>query len=129
LKDLIASTPGQEGKWFATAKTLGHFDLAAELANQSPVNIGTLNRAARDFVDKEPAFALDSALACLKWLAAGEFYEITSVDVRDAVRSALKAAETVGRREDVLRRITALAEDSRADAFVREHISVAQTGR
>ena len=129
LRDLIASTPEQEGKWFATAKTLGHFDLAIELANQSPVNINTLNRAARDFVDNEPAFALDSALACLKWLAAGEFYEITSVDVRDAVRFALKAAETVGRREDVLRRITSLAEDSRTDAFVREHISVAQTGR
>jgi tetratricopeptide (TPR) repeat protein len=129
LRDLIAGTPGQEGKWFATAKTLGHFDLAVELANQSPVNIGTLNRAARDFLDKEPAFALNSALACLRWLAAGEFYEITSADVRDAVRFALKAAENVGRREDVLLRITALAKDSRTDAFVREHISVAQTGR
>ncbi len=129
LKDLIASTPGQEGKWFATAKTLGHFDLAVELANQSPVNIGTLNRAARDFLDKEPSFALHTALACLKWLAAGEFYEISSVDVREAVRFALKAAETVGLQEDVLRRFTALTEDSRTDAFVREQISVALAGR
>lgn len=128
LRDLIASTPGQEGKWFATAKTLGHFGLAVELANQSPVNIDTLNRAARDFIEKEPAFALDSALACLKWLAAGEFYEITSIDVRNAVHFALKAAETVGRREDVLRRVTALAEDPRTEVYVREHISVSLSG-
>jgi hypothetical protein len=28
LGDLIASTPGEEGKWFATAKTLKQYDLA-----------------------------------------------------------------------------------------------------
>ena len=27
LADLIASTPGEEGKWFATAKSLQRFDL------------------------------------------------------------------------------------------------------
>jgi hypothetical protein len=31
LGDLIASTPGEEGKWFATAKTLKQYDLALAL--------------------------------------------------------------------------------------------------
>jgi hypothetical protein len=36
LSDLVAATPGQEGKWFATAKELGFYDLALELADRSP---------------------------------------------------------------------------------------------
>ena len=32
LGDLIASTPGDEGRWFATARSLGRLDLAIPLA-------------------------------------------------------------------------------------------------
>ncbi|HFD86223.1 MAG TPA: hypothetical protein ENJ35_00935, partial [Gammaproteobacteria bacterium] len=56
LSDLIATTPGEEGKWFATAKELKLFDLALELANRSPCDPKTLTRAARDFLDTKPAF-------------------------------------------------------------------------
>jgi hypothetical protein len=31
LRDLVASQPGQEGKWFAAAKNSGFFELAIEL--------------------------------------------------------------------------------------------------
>ncbi len=48
LADLIATTPGEEGKWFATAKTLKRFDLAMQLAWKSPCDPKTLIRAARD---------------------------------------------------------------------------------
>jgi hypothetical protein len=48
LGDLIASTPGQEGKWFAAAKTLKQYDLALALAQRSAVDPKTLVRAARD---------------------------------------------------------------------------------
>ncbi|MBC7378447.1 MAG: hypothetical protein H7346_13580, partial [Burkholderiaceae bacterium] len=47
LGDLIASAPGEEGKWFATAKTLKQFDLAIALASRSPVDPKTLVRVAR----------------------------------------------------------------------------------
>ncbi|MFY9975129.1 MAG: hypothetical protein WAK53_12785 [Chromatiaceae bacterium] len=57
LDDLIAQTPGEEGKWFATAKTLRLLDLAQDLARRSPVDIGTLLPAARDHPDGDPAFA------------------------------------------------------------------------
>ncbi len=56
----IQSMPGEEGKWFATAKEAGLLDLAIELANRSPSEPRTLTRAARDFMDKNPAFALEA---------------------------------------------------------------------
>ena len=37
LADLIEASPGDEGKWFATAKEIGLLDLAVELAAQRPV--------------------------------------------------------------------------------------------
>ncbi|MEN8800507.1 MAG: hypothetical protein ABF297_00905, partial [Thiogranum sp.] len=69
LADLIATTPGEEGKWFATAKELKLYDLALELANRTPCDPKTLTRAARDYLDMEPAFALGSAMAALHWLS------------------------------------------------------------
>jgi hypothetical protein len=36
LRDLIEGSPGDEGKWFATAKELGLLELALELASASP---------------------------------------------------------------------------------------------
>ena len=82
LADLIATTPGEEGKWFATAKEIRLFDLALELANRSPCDPKTLTRAARDYLESEPAFALGSAMAALRWLSEGWGYEVTSADVK-----------------------------------------------
>jgi hypothetical protein len=45
LRDLTASQPGQEGKWFAAAKNAGDFELAIELARRSPADLRTLTRA------------------------------------------------------------------------------------
>jgi tetratricopeptide (TPR) repeat protein len=36
LRDLVTTTPGEEGKWFATAKELGLLDEAIRLANETP---------------------------------------------------------------------------------------------
>jgi hypothetical protein len=69
LRDLIASTPGAQGKWFAAAKDAGFFSIAIELANTSPTDPRTLTRAARDFADKQPDFAMAAGLAALRWLA------------------------------------------------------------
>jgi len=96
LKDLISSTPGEEGKWFATAKTLKQYDLALELARRAPVDPKTLVRAARDHVKSQPAFALEVALMALYWMARGLGYELTSADVCGARDHALAAAEALG---------------------------------
>lgn len=86
LGDLIASTPGEEGKWFATVKTLKQYDLTLALARRSPVDPKTPVRAARDHLD----------LAALYWMARGEGYELTGVDVAAAGEHAMVAATALG---------------------------------
>jgi hypothetical protein len=122
IDDLIAQTPGEEGKWFATAKDLGLLDLALDLARRSPVDIGTLLRAARDHLEREPAFALETATAALGWMAAGQFYELKAGDVWQAMGYALRAAEAHDRVEATRGLIQALAQDPTPDAFVREQL-------
>jgi tetratricopeptide (TPR) repeat protein len=45
LGDLVATAPGDEGKWFATAKEVGLLDEAIRLANQAACDPKTLTRA------------------------------------------------------------------------------------
>ena len=108
LRDLIASTPGEEGKWYAAAKEAGHLELAAQLVDQSPCDPKTLTRAARDFENKHPEFALRAGLAAMRWLAAGYGYKVTGADVWAAYSHTLKAAEQLGRRDEVREQIRAL---------------------
>jgi len=114
LEDLIALTPGEEGKWFATAKSLGMLPLALKLAHQSPCEPKTLNRAARDFLDKEPKFALGVAMASLHWLSQGWGYEVTGADVRTAFDYAIKAAEKLGLEEQVQGDINKIIDQDRS---------------
>ena len=124
LSDLIATTPGEEGKWFATAKELELYDLALELANRSPCDPKTLTRAARDYLDSEPAFALESAITALRWLSEGWGYEVTSVDVVEAYDRAMDAAARLNKVDDVNERIRQLgdASDNAAVQFVRKAV-------
>jgi len=124
LSDLIATTPGEDGKWFATAKELELYDLALELANRSPCDPKTLTRAARDYLDAEPAFALGSAMAALRWLSEGWGYEVTSVDVVEAYDRAMDAAAKLNMVDDVNERIRQLGEasDNAAVKFVRKAV-------
>lgn len=96
LRDLIASTPGAEGKWFAAAKDAGLFTLAAELATQSPTDPRTLTRAARDFAADQPQFAIHAALSALRWIARGHGYEITGVDIQDTAHVLQQASIHAG---------------------------------
>ncbi len=122
LDDLIAQTPGEEGKWFATAKTLGLLDLALDLARRSPVDTGTLLRAARDHLDSEPVFALKTATTALRQMAAGQFYELKAGEVWQAVGYALRAAESLDRVETTQSLIQALVQDPNTDSFVRQQL-------
>lgn len=101
LEDLVETTPGEEGKWFAAAKSVGLLDEALELARRSPCDPRTLTRAARDFAAKEPAFAVEAGLLALHWLVEGFGYEITSADVRAAYDTTMAAADQLGETESV----------------------------
>lgn len=96
LADLVATTPGEDGKWFAAAKDAGLFNQALELAARTPCDPKTLTRAARDFTDKQPAFAVGAGLLALHWLVLGYGYDISSADVWAAYDHTLAAARRHG---------------------------------
>jgi hypothetical protein len=98
LADLVAATPGDEGKWFAATKDLGLYEEALVLASESPCDPKTLARAARDFEERRPEFALDAALLALEWLAKGYGYEVTGAEIWLAYSKAVSTAERLGRR-------------------------------
>ncbi|WP_430233542.1 hypothetical protein [Paraburkholderia tropica] len=117
LSDLVAASPGKPGKWFAAAKDAGLFNQAIKLVNASPTDPRTLTRAARDFAQKQPEFAMAAGLAALHWISLGYGYEITSVDVLDASRATLQAAGHAGVNPDSVReRIRLLASGTSAHA-------------
>jgi hypothetical protein len=116
LDDLVASTPGQEGKWFAAAKDAGLYDEAIALAQRTPCDPRTLTRAARDFAATQPRFAVEAGLAALRWITAGYGYEITGVDVLAACASTLAAARNGGWIDEIEGRIRALIAGPRSTA-------------
>jgi hypothetical protein len=105
LQDLIAASPGEEGKWFATAKELKQFDLAIKLAATSPCEPRTLMRASRDYRESNPDFAVQAGLSALAWLLKGHGYEITNADVLEAYDSAMQAAHAANKEAQTHDRI------------------------
>ena len=114
LLDLVQLTPGDEGKWFAAAKDARLFDEAVALANRTPCDPKTLTRAARDFAEKNPAFAVEAGLAALRWIIHGYGYEITGADVWAAYSHTIKAAANVDGGHDIRHRILALIDSAGA---------------
>lgn len=108
LADLVKTTPGDEGKWFAAAKDAGLFDEALALAARTPCDPRTLTRAARDYAEKRPAFAVGAGLLAISWLSQGYGYEVTSADVWDAYRATMAASHKHGSTDEVTQRIREL---------------------
>lgn len=120
LADLVQTTPGDEGKWFAAAKEVGPYDEALALASRTPCDPKTLTRAARDFADHQPAFATQAGLLALSWLVQGYGYEITGADVWAAYSSTIKAAEKSGTAGEVREHIKTMVGDAGPGGFVAQ---------
>lgn len=103
LRDLVASQPGNEGKWFAAAKDAGFFELAIELASRSPSDPRTLIRAAKDYAVERPEFALAARMTALRRIANGWGYDITGANVLDAYATVMAAAGIAGVDETVVK--------------------------
>jgi hypothetical protein len=88
------------------------------LASRAPCDTKTLARAARDFGEKEPAFAIGAGLLALHWLVQGYGYEITGADVWNAYRATLAAAERRGKGAEVKAQIRKLVAGEPAGGFV-----------
>lgn len=130
LGDLVAGSPGSEGKWFTAAKSLGLYDEAIALVQSSPCDPRTLIRAARDFERREPGFALEAGIAALRWIAEGEGYEIDTSDAYQAHEHAMKAAANAGREDEARERIREVIGggsqgDRHALSWLRERLGIA----
>jgi len=110
LAGLIDGTPGDEGKWFAAAKSAGLLTEAAELAQRFPCDPRTLTRATRDFAASHPDFARSVGMAALKWLLCGYGYDLTAQDVANALNHTLEAARNEGSEADTMLSIQQLIE-------------------
>ncbi len=120
LADLVASTPGEEGKWFATAKSIGLLDEAIDLANRSPCNPQTLVRAARDMRESDPEFAMQAGMTALRWMLVGHGNDLTAADVLAALRFTMESAARVGKQEDALAALRELMGTKGADEWVAD---------
>ena len=90
--------------------------MAVDLVTRSPTDPRTLNRAARDFAEKQPQFTLAVGLASLRWIAMGQGYDITGGDLLDAYLAVMRAAPGAG------------ADSHQIRAQIRDLISEAPTG-
>jgi hypothetical protein len=118
LADLVATTPGEEGKCFAAAKEAGLYHEALALASRSPCDPRTLTRAARDLAEEQPDFAVGAGLLALQWLVHGYGYEITGADVWAAYASTMKAAEKNRTAAETRERIKELVRGEKGGGFV-----------
>ena len=122
LIDLIEAR-GDQGKWFAAAKSAGFLDIALECAGRGTTEPATLLRAARDFAKSEPRFSAQIALQTVSDLLAGKGYEPTTLDLSSACDHFLSATAQFNdakSAEDVLRRVLHDAESGVSDARMCE---------
>jgi hypothetical protein len=119
LKDLVASRPGDEGKWFAAAKDAKLYGLALNVAQKSPVDHRTLMRAANEFGAKEPLFAMNCGVLALYWICAGRAYDVTTVEILTAYDLTLRAAEVAQCRDGTLKHLRIMLEGFPQDRVVR----------
>jgi tetratricopeptide (TPR) repeat protein len=125
LRDLIKSTPGYEGKWFAAAKSAKLYDLALELANSSPCDPRTLIRACRDQANTQSEFAMEVGLAAIRWMREGYGYEITGIDVFNVYDHTFKAGKNIGKKQMIVETFQKISEDkTNKGSFVGKHLAM-----
>lgn len=123
LADLAADTPGEEGKWFAAAKEARPYDLALDFARRSPCDPRTLARAARDFGERLPAFAVEAGVLSLHWIVEGHAYEVAGHEGLEVFSHTMRAAELNGALEKTRERIGQLAGRDTRDGIVRRSLA------
>lgn len=118
LNDLVASRPGEEGKWFAAAKDAKRYAFALQLARKSPVDHRTLIRAARDMCESEPLFAMNCGILAIHWICAGYGYDVTVAEVRSAYDHVMHAAKLAQCQEAALTSLREVRERFPQEHFV-----------
>jgi hypothetical protein len=110
LAHVVDESPGEEGKWFAAAKSAGLLKEAVSLAEEYPCDPVTLTRAAKGFLDRNPEFALKVGYAAVRWLLAGYGRDISPTDVMASCMVTLLAGVRTGCSTEIRERIGRLTE-------------------
>lgn len=116
LADLLLASPGQEGRWFATAVSLRFYALAAEIAGRAPCDPRTLVRAGAQRLEADPEFAGEVAIAAIASICGGHGVEITGEDVFAAYDLAHSAALRTGSPARLKAQVAALCDQPHAAA-------------
>jgi hypothetical protein len=77
-----------------------------------------LNRAALDFIETQPQFAIEVGLSSLAWILAGRIYEVTAGEVMAALDAIKRAALVAGSAEQTLLRVRMLLDAYPQERFV-----------
>ena len=118
LDELINSSPGEEGKWFATANKLGLYEKALYLAIKSPCNPKTLMRASENTLETNAKYSQECALIAIHWMVNGYDYDITPLDVNIALRNAFNIADHLHNHEEVRKRIEKISRTSKGNMHI-----------
>jgi len=79
-----------------------------------------LNRAALDFIETRPLFAIEAGLLSLRWILAGSGYEVTAGEVMTAFDASTRAAMVAGSFDQTLLRVRTLLDAYPQNLFVRK---------
>lgn len=110
----LANAYGDPGRFFAAAKDAGFYDVALQFAQTGRTDPRTLSRAARDLAATQPAFAMTVGRLALERLLQGYGYEVTYLDVSDAYRHFVEAADRLGLKESAIQDAVGLAKFAKA---------------
>ncbi len=121
LEDLIA-VHGRKGKWFAAAKTAGHLDIALDCASEPEAAPATLIRAARDFADKNPAFAAQVALHAIGHLLAGRGFDASPLDMDEAINHFIAASRQNDRMDCGIAELRQMADQQAEDDLMTRRL-------
>jgi hypothetical protein len=124
LRELVAASPGREGKWFATAVRLGRLRLALELIRRSPTGQQTALRVAHNHSSDAPEFAREVAVATLRWMFEGLCHGATEAQAFAASRLAVECTVQLGGDpEETVRRILKLARGGESHSLLASAVA------
>lgn len=111
----LAEAYADPGRFFAAAKDAGFYEVALQFAQTGRTDPRTLSRAARDLATRRPDFAMSVGRLALERLLQGYGYEVTYLDVIDAYRHFVGAAERLGLKESAVHDAVGLAKSAMAN--------------
>jgi hypothetical protein len=122
LEDLINAT-SSPSVWFSASRQSGFLDLALKCALFGSVNPSTLINSSRDLIEEEPDFAHQVAMRALEHIIAGDYYEVTLLEVVEAYGLAMRGAAANHQEKILLRNLKKwIADAPQMDKMVRNKL-------